>query len=185
MTNSNKSNSNNIIYSLDYYDKIYSDRIHCLELPPAYEKFVYLLARLFNPDFIISYLLLILIYKYFIFQDLFFVLKPLTHTILCLIITLYLKKLIARQRPLHKINVKRLFDLRKNEKNCSMPSGDSLQCANFAMIILCYFNINLGLFLIPCVMFSRIFYFCHYILDTIVGALLGLFLSYNIYIFLN
>ena len=35
-----------------------------------------------------------------------------------------------------------------------------------------------GFFLVPFVMFARIFYFCHYVFDTVIGALMGFFISY-------
>ena len=52
---------------------------------------------------------------------------------------------------------------RKKEKNFSMPSGDSMQAANFAIVALFYFNISFfGFLILPFVMVARIFYFCHY-----------------------
>ncbi len=171
----------NILTKLDKLDKKYSNYIHNLELGKNTEYFVYLCARLFNPDFIISYMFIFLCYKYFIHNDMFFVIIPLTHTIILLLITLLIKKITARPRPEINTNVKRLFNLRKFEKNCSMPSGDSLQCANFCIIMLVYFKIPHVFLILPWVMFARIFYFCHYILDTITGAILGIVLSYFIY----
>lgn len=173
-----------VVGFLDYYDKLLSDKIHSLELPKYLEFFIYLCARLFNPDFITSYLIIIFYYKYLYFQDWFFVIKPLVHVLSLLIITLILKSLIARPRP-NKKKLFRLKDLRENEKNCSMPSGDSLQCANFCIIMFVYFNTNMVLYILPFVMFSRIYYFCHYIMDTLIGAALGLVLSYLVYIGIN
>jgi membrane-associated phospholipid phosphatase len=175
----------NIIKNLDTYDKNISDRIHSMEIEPLKEKFVYLSARLFNPDFVAFYFVVILLSNYFIYNDLKFILKPLLHTLILLLITLVLKKLTARPRPSPKKDVKRLYDLRQYEKNCSMPSGDSLQSANWAIILFCYFNSWLGFLLIPFVMFARIYYFCHYVFDTIVGSAMGLTFSYLIYLCIN
>lgn len=183
--NKDNQTASSLILILDEWDKRNSNRIHKLELPTWAEVVVYLAARLFNPDFILSYHILILFYHYYILSDLYFVLKPFIHTILCLFFTLFAKKLTARPRPLNNSTLRRLKDLRKFEKNCSMPSGDSLQSANFAIIIFCYFNSFLGFLLVPVVMFARIFYFCHYILDTVMGAISGLILSYYIYFLLN
>ena len=66
-----------------------------------------------------------------------------------------------------------------------MPSGDSLQAANFAILLYGYFGTAIRFYFIPLVMFSRIFYFCHYILDTVAGCLCGISISYITYIILN
>lgn len=96
-----------------------------------------------------------------------------------------MKHLIGRTRPNEKENIKRNFNVRHREKNCSMPSGDAMQSANFAVILIYYFNTYLGIWLIPLVMISRVFYYCHYIMDTIVGAILGWGLSYGLVIILK
>jgi membrane-associated phospholipid phosphatase len=181
----NESNNESYLSVIDYYDKKYSLKIHQLELRVNHEKFIYLMARIFNPDFITCYMIAIFMYKLKFLNDAFFVLKPIIHTVICLIITLILKKVTARPRPVNQKGVKRLYDLRQHEKNCSMPSGDSLQCANFCVILLFYFNIPFGFLILPLVMFSRIFYFCHYIMDTIAGSVLGILLSSYIYYQLN
>jgi membrane-associated phospholipid phosphatase len=172
------------LQKLDYYDKKISNKIHSLELNIFLEIPVYICARLFNPDLISSYLIFILFYKYSFHDDFFFVFKVLIHVLFLLIVTLLMKKLTGRPRP-DKKKLYRIKDLRENEKNCSMPSGDSLQCANFCVILLVYFNSPLFFYLLPCVMFARIYYFCHYIMDTLVGGLMGLILSYLIYLGIN
>ena len=170
---------------IDSLDKNFSDIIHTLVLPQTIEKIIYYFGRLFNPDFIISYLIGILVYKIYYESDYFFVFKPFTHTIISLILTIIIKRVTSRPRPSEKASVFRLYNLRKHEKNFSMPSGDSLQSANFAIILYLYFNSFLGFFLIPGVMFARIYFFCHYLLDTIIGSLIGLLISYYLYLLLN
>jgi len=176
---------NQIFSYVDSVDKKYSDKIHSFALPPILEQLIYFFGRLFNPDFIASYLILILIYKIYYESEYFFIFKPFTHVLVCLIFTITLKRLTARPRPTEKLNIIRAYNLRQHEKNFSMPSGDSLQSANFAIIFYLYFNSFLGFYLIPCVMFARIYFFCHYLLDTIIGSILGVFISYNIYLLLN
>jgi len=88
-------------------------------------------------------------------------------------------------RPNYSKKSKRIFDLRRHEKNCSMPSGDSFQAANFSIIIFFYFNSNIGFYILPFVMFARIYYYCHFLFDTIVGALLGLISSSFMYFIVN
>ena len=149
------------------------------------EKVIYLFARLMNPDVIFLILLLILLFTYF---NINLCLIIILHIIICLSITLSMKRIIARPRPDTCEFVKRLYNLRGAEKNFSMPSGDSLQAANFAVIFYCYFGVKFFFYFIPLVMFARIFYFCHYVGDTIIGVLLGLLTSSLIYkglIFIN
>jgi hypothetical protein len=170
---------------LDHHDKRISNKIHKMEVHSKLENVIYLFARLFNPDFIMAYFALIFSHSILVTNNRNFILKPIIHTCISLILTLLMKKATGRLRPTSQENIKRKYDLRKHEKNCSMPSGDSLQCANFSIILLVYFNTYLGFILIPFVMFSRIFYFCHYVLDTIVGSALGLGISYWLYLLLN
>jgi membrane-associated phospholipid phosphatase len=66
-----------------------------------------------------------------------------------------------------------------------MPSGDSLQAANFAIIFYFYYGKIFGFFLILPVMISRIFFCCHYIMDTIVGVIIGFIVSFSLFNFLN
>ena len=80
-----------------------------------------------------------------------------------LIITLITKHIFGRPRPIPRDSVKRRFNCRSKETNCSMPSGDSMQCANFAIVIIYYFNNYYGLMLIPFVMFSLILFLSLYL----------------------
>ena len=114
-----------------------------------------------------------------------FILKPLTHVIICLLITVLMKHYTKRIRPKLYENIKRRFNVRDREKNCSMPSGDSMQAANFSIIFYCYFGKIFGFFLIIPVMISRIFFCCHYIMDTIVGVIIGFSVSLCLFNFLN
>jgi membrane-associated phospholipid phosphatase len=175
----------NILKKLDNFDKEISLKIHNLELNKLLEIIVFIFARMFNPGFVICYFLLILFQTYTTENHKLFILKPLTHTLLILITSNRLKKWLARPRPLKIEKIRRISDLRQHEKNCSMPSGDSIQAANFAIILYFYYNTTIGFFLIPGVMFARIFYFCHYVFDTIVGASLGIIISSLIYYLLN
>lgn len=172
----------NMINFLDKHDKSYSRHIHSLEVSRNIEMVIYCLARMFNPDLIFCYFMLMIAISYN--SNIFFFIKPLFHTLISLLISTVIKKLTARLRP-EKLNKSRLYDLRQHEKNFSMPSGDSLQAANFAVILLMYYNTWLGFLLIPLVMFARIFYFCHYILDTIAGSTMGLIISYITYLLIN
>lgn len=174
-----------ILQQIEILDKNLSLIIHDWHLGKNFDFLIYIFARLFNPDFIVSYLIFILSYKIYSNNDYFFVLKPVASTVFCLAVTLTLKKHFGRSRPDYSKKSKRIFDLRRHEKNCSMPSGDSLQASNFAVILCLYFNSNLGFFLIPFVMFARVYFYCHFISDTVVGAILGIFSSSLVYYFIN
>ena len=138
-----------------------------------------------QPGFNGVLLFLMFAYHAIVYKNYYFIIKPLTHVITMLIITLITKHIFGRPRPIPRDSVKRRLNCRSKETNCSMPSGDSMQCANFAIVIIYYFNNYYGLMLIHFVMFSRVFYFCHYIFDTVVGTLIGLGASCAMYYILN
>ena len=171
-------NSKNIFTQLDYYDKYFSNYIHGMEVNIWLERLIYIFARIFNPDLTIIFYILLFLYKYFTKGLLFFILKPLIHVLAILVITVVLKYIIKRPRPEVNVLVKRRYNVRKKETNYSMPSGDSMQAGNFSIITLFYFNSYYGFLLMPFVMFARIFYFCHYLFDTIIGVLIGMGVSY-------
>jgi membrane-associated phospholipid phosphatase len=172
------SNSKNIFTQLDHYDKYFSNYIHGMEVNIWLERIIYIFARLFNPDLTVIFYILLFLYKYFTKGIIFFIFKPLIHVFTMLIITVVLKYIIKRPRPEINEYVKRRYNVRKKETNFSMPSGDSMQAGNFAIITLFYFNSYYGFLLVPFVMFARIFYFCHYLFDTIIGVLIGMGVSY-------
>ena len=163
---------------IDQYDKNLSNYIQTLEVNPIIEFIIYIFARLFNPDLMISYFIILFIYHLYYYNNYTFIIKPLIHVLVTLIITLVTKSIFKRPRPNIKENVKRIFNCRNKETNYSMPSGDSMQSANFAILTLFYLGNFFGFILIPFVMFARIFYFCHYILDTVIGTLVGLCVSW-------
>ena len=164
----------NTLTKIDTLDKKISNYIHTLELNIILENIIYIFGRLFNPDIMIIFYLSVLFYQMIINKNYFYIIKPLIHLTAALILTMILKYSFKRPRPEINSKVKRLHNLRIKEKNFSMPSGDSMQAANFAIVALFYFHISfLGFLIIPFVMFARIFYFCHYFFDTLVGALIG------------
>ena len=131
--------------------------------------------------------ILLLIYSYLKNHNFYLFLIPFIHVIIGAILTGLLKIIIGRNRPIS--TVKRFCNnVRDKETSKSMPSGDSLQSANFAMMAILYFNCNmkyLVLLLIPGVMCGRVYYNCHYWFDCIIGVLLGIFVSIGSYIIIN
>ncbi len=173
-----KEPSKSFLKKLDSYDKKISSYIHNLEVNCFIEYLIYIFARMYNVDIITYYFIFTFIYFAYYYNNYTFIIRPLIHVILILILTLLSKSFFGRGRPNENNEVKRLFNCRNCEKNCSMPSGDSMQASNFAILILFYFGHFFGFFLVPFVMFARIFYFCHYVFDTVIGALMGFFISY-------
>ena len=169
-----------ILSILDNYDKQLSDKIHKLEINDIFEFVLYLSARLYNPECVTCYFIIMFAYFAKVKHDYFFIVKPVLHVLIILLVTLISKHIIGRPRPNVRENVKRNFILRHKEKNCSMPSGDAMQSANFAVILIYYFNCYYGILLIPFVMMSRVYYFCHYVSDTVVGAIAGWIISYSL-----
>jgi membrane-associated phospholipid phosphatase len=172
----------NILAKCDKFDKKLSNYIHEMEVNIWVEIIIYIFARIFNSDLIIAFYLLLFLYQSIFNQNYYFVIKPLIHVFVIFILTGILKYSLKRPRPEINENVKRKYNFRNKETNFSMPSGDSMQAANFAIICLFYLFGNyigfIGFIIIPLVMFARIFYFCHYLFDTIVGAIVGLTVSY-------
>ena len=173
------------LQKIDFIDKAYSNFIHFLELPPVLEIPVYAFARIYNPDLMVCYFLIMFVYNAIQYNNYFFVLKPLLHVIFTLVITVLSTYVIGRPRPDVPDNVHKMFNCRNKETNCSMPSGDAMQAGNIAVVLLFYFGSWIGFVFIPFVMFARIFYCCHYIMDTVVGAITGIGLSIGIFITLE
>ena len=103
--------------------------------------------RMYNVDSISLYFIITLLYKNHFVNDYYFIIRPLIYDIIIFIITLSTKFFFGRKRTELKTNVKRLFGCRNSENNCSMLSGDSMQAANFVILILFFFGNFIGYFL--------------------------------------
>ena len=110
------------------------------------------------------------------------ILFSLFHALFCLyILLLPAKRLIGRQRPHPKIGPPRLLNIRAkvDHELMSFPSGDSSQAAVVIGTIYVWASMETSLaaavlLLIPLCMFGRVYFLCHWALDTVVGASLGL-----------
>ena len=92
--------------------------------------------------------------------------------ILTVTLTQTTKIIFGRVRPA-LINPKQKFNLRKFEGNCSMPSGDTAQAANWGLFMTIYTQNPIYLITILPVAFARVFFQLHWIGDTMVGTLIG------------
>lgn len=138
------------------------------------EEIFYIFAFIFNPIPIILYII-------FIFYSIPFRIsfKILLTVLLGVLFTTILKRYFKRERPKNLNN--RKYDFRSVETNYSMPSGDSLQSGLWAFIMVLYFDNYFLFFVVPLVMFSRCYYYCHFLSDTVIGSILGMLLSYLVY----
>ena len=166
----------NCINYLDNLDKQISKPLHKFAPNFIVECIFYVFARLFNIHSVIFYLICVLVYSFIKYKNGYLAIIPICHVICGGIFTIVIKVIIRRPRP--TIKVKKNFKLKENTH--SMPSGDTLQSAIFATMIILYFKCYLRFFallLIPATMLGRIFYNLHYLFDCIIGAILGIFIS--------
>jgi len=136
-------------------------------------------ARLFGGSGLLKYTFPALAVLHFVWRPLLF---SLFHALFCLyILLLPAKRLIGRQRPHPKIGPPRLLNIRAkvDHELMSFPSGDSSQAAVVIGTIYVWASMETPLaaavlLLIPLCMFGRVYFLCHWALDTVVGASLGL-----------
>ena len=88
-----------------------------------------------------------------------------------------LKTTMGRQRPKLDPCVRRRFDIRQHigakGETASFPSGDASAASAFAALLAVLTGSRLPLFLCPAVSFARVYFHCHWVLDTVAGSCLG------------
>ena len=182
-----KSCFSNCISNLDSFDKRISQPLQTYSPNFCIELFFFIFAKSFNTLSITIYLILLLLYSVLFIKNINIFLIAFIHVMIGVLITIIMKKIIGRERPI--LLAKRYFErVRTRETMESMPSGDSLQSANFAMMMILYFNNKfkfLSLLFIPMSMLGRVFYCCHYWFDCFVGAFIGIIISYGSYLIIN
>ena len=99
--------------------------------------------------------------------------------IFVLLVILPIKYVSKRNRPQRLPAVKRYMNMRSRERNQpSFPSGDSFIAAYFFGIYFYVFAFPYFQYiLLPIVCLGRVWMFCHWIGDTIVGSIMGLFMT--------
>lgn len=172
---------------LDKIDKKISKPLQTYTPNFVVELIFFIFAKSFNTNTVIVYLISLLLYSIIKYKNIYIFLVVFFHVFIGALVTLLLKTIIGRSRP--TLSVKRYFNnVRDKETSKSMPSGDSLQAANFAIMIILYFDSKLKYFvllLIPASMSGRVFFNCHYWFDCIIGAILGFFISIFAYLVIN
>jgi len=180
----NVSTIKNCINYLDNLDKELSSPLHNYSPSFKIECIFYCFARLFNIEPVIIYLICIVLYSLLKLKNIYLSLIPITHVICGGLLTIIIKLIIRRPRPILK--TKRFFKLK--ESTHSMPSGDSLQAGIFTTMIILYtksFFKFFGILLIPAAMLGRVFYNLHYWFDCIIGAIMGICISIGTYTIIN
>ena len=180
----NFSTIKNCINYLDNLDKELSSPLHNYSPSFKIECIFYCFARLFNIEPVIIYLICIVLYSLLKLKNIYLSLIPITHVICGGLLTIIIKLIIRRPRPILK--TKRFFKLK--ESTHSMPSGDSLQAGIFTTMIILYtksFFKFFGILLIPAAMLGRVFYNLHYWFDCIIGAIMGICISIGTYTIIN
>ncbi len=171
---------------LDKIDKNLSKPLQTYTPNFAIECIFLFFAKLFNTITVIIYLIALLIYSYY-YKNYNIFLIYFSHVMTGAFFTVFFKTIIGRNRP--SLEVKKHFSyVRNKETGKSMPSGDSLQAANFAIMIILNLECNLKyltLLLIPGVMCGRVYYNCHYWFDCIIGVILGIIISFGVYFAIN
>ena len=97
-------------------------------------------------------------------------------TALVVFIILPLKYLFRRTRPIRNKSVSRYCNMRDRENgNPSFPSGDAAACAYFCSVYLYVFSTPWFLVIcLPLCSLGRVYVHCHWLLDTVFGAIFGL-----------
>jgi len=98
-----------------------------------------------------------------------------------------LKKSFGRKRPSIEVTRRKHFNpllQLSRERPWSFPSGDSAQAGCWSGVVGCS-GVLWGWAVFPLAMFARVYYGAHYVLDTLVGASVGLSVSIAWHYLLN
>ena len=180
--------NSSLVTFLDRLDKRASGFIHHLELPNFLQIIIAFFATLCNKEGPLAIMAIVGIVlprfedqrkPYFV---IYYGLQYFATGMTALVWVVILKKFWRRPRPRPPSGVRRLYNLRGKEIDCSWPSGDTAQAA----VLSAYLTVNMPFVVerIPCghltlalfvalVALGRVYYHCHFIGDTLGGAFLG------------
>ena len=160
-----------LLEKLDYIDAAISNKIASLELGIFIECFIVIPTLMSSPVGIPLFIAFnVLYYRSFVF---------LVSMLLGLIFSEGIKKMAQRKRPdlqAHKpLNITQHL---MHVDSFSMPSGDTLQSAVFAIVCVYHLEWYLSTFLIiPWAAFGRVYWGNHWIGDTVIGGAIGMVVS--------
>ena len=156
-----------VLGTFDDIDRKISDKIAVLEFGILIECLIIIPTVMFSPVGIPLFIAFnIFYYRSFVF---------LVSMVLGLIFSEGIKKIAQRPRPElqgHKpLNITQYL---MHVDSFSMPSGDTLQAAVFAVVCAQHLNLSQWMYVfIPWAAFGRVYWGNHWLGDTIVGALIG------------
>lgn len=99
-------------------------------------------------------------------------------SVCCALVTTLGKHFFGRIRPDPSLLSRRIFEIRSQFTNPAFPSGDTAQAAVFGTVVYLLRRWILILIVIPWAAFGRVYYGCHWVGDTVAGALVGAVMSY-------
>lgn len=102
------------------------------------------------------------------------------------LVVVVLKNSFGRKRPSIEVTSRKHFNplLQLSRRPWSFPSGDSAQAGCWSGVVGCS-GVLWGWAAFPLAMFARVYYGAHYVLDTLVGASVGLSVSIGWHYLLN
>jgi membrane-associated phospholipid phosphatase len=168
-----------VLHFLENWDHRLSFPIHQLRWHIALDYIVIFPALLFS-----AHSIPLLIFLSFFIVPLPVVGTLITGTLTTLTVTASLKKYLRRIRPGLHTAAYRVFNIRAWEKTNAMPSGDSAQAGLWCTIFAMYFQNPSLYLLVPCTQFGRVYFACHWVGDTIVGAIIGILIG-HLSLFIN
>lgn len=171
MSTSSPREIDGILGKLNDIDIAISDRIAALELGMLLEIFIIIPTLMFSPVGIPLFIAFnILYYRSFVF---------LVSMLLGLVFSEGIKKIAKRERPaLQSQKPLNITQHLMHVDSFSMPSGDTLQSAVFAVICANHLDLPLWFYIfVPWAAFGRVYWGNHWIGDTIVGGMIGTVVS--------
>ena len=181
--------NSSLVTFLDALDKRASGLIHHWELPAFLQVIIGFFATLCNKEGPLAIMAIVGLVlprledpqpkPYFVIH---YGLQYFATAMTALVWVVILKKFWRRPRPRPPTGIKRLFNLRGKEIDCSWPSGDTTQASVFSAYLAVNMpfvvaripggHLTLALFVALCAL-GRVYYHCHFIGDTLGGAFLG------------
>jgi len=167
------SHRHRLLNKLEKLDHYVSYHIHQLQWGIIGDTIILIPALLFS-----AYSIPILIFLSFLLVPLPIAIILVIGCITTLFITANLKKYTRRIRPgLHVVSNYRNYNIRAWEKTNAMPSGDSAQAGLWLTILAIYTHNPYFYIFIPFTQFGRVYFACHWVGDTIIGASIGILMG--------
>lgn len=175
-----------MLETLNKIDHELSKKIFRLDFKNPINYLIYATSVVYMEEAVIFSLL---IFHYFIFENLKLSAYYLMIAVLNVILTIFMKRFFNRNRPSNKELSKssKTHFFRKKQCNGSLPSGDTLQAFAFCAFTWYYCSQEIFIFtfvLALLIAFGRVYLCCHFIGDVAIGAFVGCFMSYFVIVWI-